>query len=106
MIGPHNIFSETTRSHIGPEVARDLAQLYVPNLCSNDVYVNDPSTLKIVDRFPVGRSPQDVVPSWDLRTLCVTSASAEARKSGRLLLPITEDEGYRLDAAAPAERKK
>jgi hypothetical protein len=70
-------------SHIAPEAATDLARTYLPNLRSNDVYVIVPSTLKIVDRFPVGRSPQHVVPSWDLRTLWVTSPSAEARKSGR-----------------------
>jgi YVTN family beta-propeller protein len=36
-----------------------------------------------VDRFPVGRSPQHVVPSWDLRTLWVTN-NAEGRTDGSL----------------------
>jgi DNA-binding beta-propeller fold protein YncE len=36
-----------------------------------------------VDRFPVGQSPQHVVPSWDLRTLWVTN-NAEGRTDGSL----------------------
>lgn len=80
---PRNIFSETTPSHIAPELAKDPPRIYVPDLRSNDVYVINPSTFKVVDRFPVGRSPQHVVPSWDLRTLWVTN-NAEGRTDGSL----------------------
>lgn len=48
---------------------RDL--VYVPNTQSNDVSVIDPKTYQVVDRFKVGRLPQHVVPSWDLKTLWV-----------------------------------
>jgi YVTN family beta-propeller protein len=81
VIDPHNIFSETTPDKISPEVARDLPRVYVPNLRSDDVYVIDPATFRVVDHFPVGHSPQHVVPSWDLRTLWVTN-NAEGRTDG------------------------
>ena len=40
---------------------------------SNDVYVIDPATFKVVDKFKVGLNPQHVVPSWDLSTLWVAN---------------------------------
>lgn len=83
VVDPHNIFSETTPDKMTPEVGRDLPRVYVPNLRSNDVYVIDPNTYRVIDKFPVGRSPQHVVPSWDLRTLWVTN-NAEGRPDGSL----------------------
>jgi YVTN family beta-propeller protein len=52
-------------------------------LKSNEVYVIDPATRKVVDRFPVGINPQHVVPSYDLKTLWVTN-NAEGRTDGSL----------------------
>lgn len=80
---PANLYSETGVGHIGPEVAQDPERVYVPNLRSNDVSVIDPTTNKVVDHFPVGKSPQHVVPSWDLRTLWVTN-NAEGTVHGSL----------------------
>jgi YVTN family beta-propeller protein len=79
----HNIYSQAAAGKLSPAVAHDLPRVYVPNLRSDDVYVIDPAALKIVDRFPVGHSPQHVVPSWDLRTLWVTN-NAEGRTDGSL----------------------
>jgi YVTN family beta-propeller protein len=45
------------------------ARVYVPNTISNDVYVIDQATLKVTDHFKVGRLPQHVTPSFDLKTL-------------------------------------
>jgi YVTN family beta-propeller protein len=64
-------------------VSADPPRVYVPNLQSNDVYVIDPATLKVVDKFRVGINPQHIVPSWDLRTLWVTN-NAEGRTDGSL----------------------
>jgi len=83
VVDPRNIYTETTPAHIAPEVAQDPARIYVPNLRSNNVYVIDPQTYKVVNRFPVGKSPQHVVPSWDLRTLWVTN-NAEGTTNGSL----------------------
>jgi YVTN family beta-propeller protein len=78
-----NLYSETTSDKLSPAVRGDLERVYVPNLQSNDVYVIDPATLKVVDKFKVGISPQHIVPSWDLRTLWVTN-NAERRTNGSL----------------------
>jgi YVTN family beta-propeller protein len=80
---PRNLYSETAAGKVSPALAGDLERIYVPNLRSNDVYVVDPREMKVVDRFKVGRSPQHIVPSWDLRTLWVTN-NAEGRTDGSL----------------------
>lgn len=78
-----DMYSNAGANMFSPAVAGALQRIYVPNLRSNDVYVIDPTTFKVVDRFPVGRSPQHVVPSWDLKTLWVTN-NAEGRSDGSL----------------------
>ena len=80
---PSNLYSETSAGKLSPAVAADLPRVYVPNLQSNNVYVIDPETLKVVDKFRVGLNPQHVVPSWDLRTLWVAN-NAENTKVGSL----------------------
>lgn len=80
---PRNAYSETAAGKMSPAVAGHLERIYVPNLRSNDVYVIDPATLKVVDRFKVGIGPQHIVPSWDLGTLWATN-NAERRTDGSL----------------------
>jgi YVTN family beta-propeller protein len=80
---PANLYSEATAGKLSSAVEGALARVYVPNLQSNDVYVIDPATLKVVDRFRVGVNPQHVVPSWDLATLWVAN-NAENTKHGSL----------------------
>ena len=80
---PDNLYSETRADQFNPVVKDDLERVYVPNLRSNDVSVIDPTTLKVVDRFKVGRAPQHIVPSWDLRTLWVAN-NAERGNDGSL----------------------
>ena len=80
---PANLYSETRPDRMSAAVADALPRVYVPNLKSNDVYVIDPATLKVIDRFRVGINPQHIVPSWDLRTLWVTN-NAEGRTDGSL----------------------
>jgi YVTN family beta-propeller protein len=78
-----NLYGDATAGKFSAAVAGDLERVYVPNLRSSDVYVIDPSTMKVVDHFKVGIGPQHIVPSWDLRTLWVTN-NAEGRKDGSL----------------------
>jgi len=78
-----NLYSETGSGKFSAAVQGDLERIYVPNLRSNDVYVIDPSEMKVIDRFKVGIGPQHIVPSWDLRTLWVTN-NAEGRTDGSL----------------------
>jgi len=80
---PANLYSEAAAGHFSPATAGALARVYVPNVRSNDVYVIDPATYKVIDKFPVGYSPQHVVPSSDLKTLWVAN-NAEGRPDGSL----------------------
>jgi YVTN family beta-propeller protein len=102
---PANLYSEQTAGKVLPAVASDLPRIYVPHVRSNDVYVIDPATMKIVDRFNVGINPHHIVPSWDLRTLWVAN-TAEGRRDGSLTpidprtgkpgRPIPVDDPYNL----------
>jgi YVTN family beta-propeller protein len=83
VVNPANLYSEAGTDRLSPAVAGALPRVYVPNLRSNNVYVIDPATMKVVDKFPVGHSPQHVVPSWDLQTLWVAN-NAEGKNSGSL----------------------
>lgn len=80
---PVNVYAHTGLDALAPEVRRDLSRVYVPHVRSDDVYVIDPQTLKVVQRFKVGRDPQHIVPAWDLRTLWVAN-NAERRDDGSL----------------------
>jgi YVTN family beta-propeller protein len=81
-----NLYTGTAPDRLSPAVGGALSRIYVPNRRSNSVYVIDPGTLAIIDRFPVGASPQHVVPAWDLKTLWV--ANNGARRSSGSLTPI------------------
>ena len=83
VVDPANLYSEAAAGRFSPAVEGALSRVYVPHVKSNDVYVIDPATFKVVDRFKVGINPQHVVPSWDLKTLWVAN-NAEGRTDGSL----------------------
>jgi len=83
VVDPTNLYSEAGAGRLSAATANALPRIYVPNVRSNDVYVIDPATRKVVDRFPVGDNPQHVVPSYDLKTLWVTN-NAEGSTNGSL----------------------
>ena len=102
VVDPTNLYSETTSGKLSPAIANLPARVYVPNLKSNDVYVIDPATLAVVDKFKVGTNPQHVVPSWDLTTLWVTN-NAEGRPDGTLtpIDPVTGKPGQAIAVDDP-----
>jgi YVTN family beta-propeller protein len=102
LVDAHNLYSETGSAHMSPAVRGHLERVYVPNLRSNDVYVIDPATLKVVDRFKVGAAPQHIVPAWDLKTLWVAN-NAERRKDGSLtpVDPLTGKPGAAIPVDDP-----
>ncbi len=53
----------------------------MPNGISDTVSVIDPATYKVVKTLKVGKLPQHVVPSWDLRTLWVTDDKSNDLKA-------------------------
>ncbi|HEY0539652.1 MAG TPA: YncE family protein [Actinoallomurus sp.] len=68
---PTDVYAYDRPGMLSPAVRDVPARVYVPDSLSGDVIVFDQRTFRQVDRFPVGRRPQHVVPSWDLRTLWV-----------------------------------
>ncbi|GAA1910059.1 YncE family protein [Streptantibioticus ferralitis] len=83
-------YAFTRTGMLSPTVAKDPELVYVPNSgetgmggtnisSSRDrdtVTVIDPKSFRIVGHFPVGRLPQHVTPSWDLRTLWVDASGS------------------------------
>lgn len=102
VVDPSNLYGETAAGKVRPDVAKALPRVYVPNRRSNDVWVIDLASMKVVDRFPVGAHPQHVVPSWDLKTLWVTN-NAENRYDGTLtpIDPMTGKPGKPIDVDNP-----
>ncbi len=105
VVDPANLYSETTSGKLSPAVAGDLQRVYVPHLQTNDVYVIDPATFKVVDKFKVGLNPQHVVPSYDLRTLWVANNAENTTRgsvipvdprTGKAGKPIPVDDPYNM----------
>ncbi|MEV4756731.1 YncE family protein [Micromonospora sp. NPDC049559] len=69
-----DVYAAAGPDMLSPAVRGDRPLVYVPNTKGDDVWVIDPATRKVVDKFPGGPEPQHVVPSYDLRTLYVASS--------------------------------
>src|SRR6266513_2151487 len=69
---PRDIYAADRPNLLSPVVAHFPTLVYVPNSGSNTVDVIDPKTMKVVSHFPVGKQPQHVVPSYDLKMLYAT----------------------------------
>ncbi len=67
--------------------AREL--VYVPHNNSNDVWVIDPKTFQVIDKYYGGEEPQHIVPSYDMTTLYVTADKVPAGS----LIPIDPKTG-------------
>ena len=70
-LDPHDVYAATRPGRLSPVVRRFPARVYVPESGRGTVEVIDASTFRPIRRFPTGRQPQHVTPSWDLRTLWV-----------------------------------
>jgi YVTN family beta-propeller protein len=86
---PDSVYAHIGIGDMNPAIAGARPLVYVPNSMSNTVDVIDPTTLRIVEHFDVGRLPQHVTPSWDMRTLYVDN------DMGNTLTPIDSLTGRR-----------
>jgi YVTN family beta-propeller protein len=71
LLDPHDVYAAARPGQLSPVVKSFPERVYVPNSGQNTVDVIDPHTFKIIDQFPVGRQPQHITPSYDLKTLWV-----------------------------------
>lgn len=116
---PHDIYAADRPGELSPVVRKFPSRVYVPNTVSNTVDVIDPATYKVIDQFKVGRLPQHVTPSYDLKTLWVLNdkgnsltridpATGQKRETIRVLDPYnmyyTPDGKYAIVVAEQRER--
>jgi YVTN family beta-propeller protein len=70
-LDPHDVYAASRPGLLSPVVRNFPERVYVPNSGRDSVDVIDPRTFKIIDHFGVGRQPQHIIPSYDLKTLWV-----------------------------------
>jgi YVTN family beta-propeller protein len=87
VLDPNDIYAADKANQLSDVVKQYPSLIYVPNTQSSDVTIIDPKTYKIISTTKVGREPQHVVPSWDLKTLWVNS------DKGNVLTPIDPSTG-------------
>ncbi|MFI9625590.1 hypothetical protein [Streptomyces sp. NPDC052042] len=73
VLDPEDIYAADRPGKLSPVVKDFPSRVYVPNTNSNTVSVIDPATYKVIRTIKVGRQPQHVVPSWDMKTLWVNN---------------------------------
>jgi len=98
VLDPNDIYSADRANQVVAADRRDRSLIYVPNSQSNTVDEISPRTYKIVRQFPVGRLPQHVVPSWDLKTLWVANDTGNSLTA---IDPRTGAPGRTLPVADP-----
>jgi YVTN family beta-propeller protein len=74
----HDVYAGARPGLLSAAVRGDVSRVYVPNSRSGTVDVIDPATYKIVDHFKVGREPQHVTPSYDLKSLWVLADKGDS----------------------------
>jgi YVTN family beta-propeller protein len=96
-----DLYAADRPGHLSARVRHDKPLVYVPNFGSGTVSVIDPATLKVIRTQKVGKGPQHVVPSWDLRTLWVNNNSGNTLTpinplTGTFGKPVTVQDPYNL----------
>ncbi|MZD04351.1 hypothetical protein GTW43_04545 [Streptomyces sp. SID5785] len=98
LLDPQDVYAADRPNRLSPVVKDFPSRVYVPNTESDTVSVIDPKTYKVIETIKVGRQPQHVVPSWDLKTLWVNN------DKGNTLTPIdpkTGEAGETVDVHDP-----
>lgn len=68
---PVNVYASTISGEVPARLANVPERVYVPSSDSNTVFVIDPNTFSVIDRFVTGPIPHHVAPAPDLSTLYV-----------------------------------
>lgn len=96
-----NVYSEQTADKLQPFLKDLPPRVYVPNSNGNTVTVIDPKTFQVIDTLKTAKSPQHVVPSYDLKTLWVNnnggaSLSAIDPTTGKISRTVSVPDPYNL----------
>jgi YVTN family beta-propeller protein len=95
---PNDIYSADRPGKLSSVVKGFPSYVYVPNSKSNTVSIINPTTFKVIRSFPVGREPQHVVPSWDLKKLWVAQ---DLQDQLTLIDPATGKKGETIHVDDP-----
>jgi YVTN family beta-propeller protein len=119
VLDPTDIYAADHAGKLSPIVKDFPPRVYVPNTESNTVTVIDPATYKVIHILHVGKQPQHVTPSYDLKTLWVlndkgnslTSIDPATGKTGKTVrvddpynMYYTPDGKYAIVVAEQRER--
>ena len=94
----NDIYSADRPNALSPVVKNYPSRIYVPNSKSNSVSIIDPKTYKVIRSFPVGKEPQHVIPSWDLKKLWVAQ---DLQDQITLIDPATGEKGETIHVEDP-----
>jgi YVTN family beta-propeller protein len=100
-LDPDDVYAADRPGRMSTQVHRHRSLVYVPNFGSNTVSVIDPRTFTVIGTYPVGKGPQHVVPSWDLKTLWVNNNSGDSLTpidpiTGTFGRPVSVQDPYNL----------
>ena len=98
VVNANDIYSEDRAGMLSAVVKNFPTRVYVPNSKSNSVDIIDPKTYKIVGHFAVGKEPQHVIPSWDLKKLWVAQ---DLQDQLTLIDPATAQKGATVHVDDP-----
>src|SRR5262245_24242483 len=70
-LDPVDIYAAGRAGALDAVVKNFVRRVYVPNTESNTVSVIDPLTYKVIETIQVGKQPQHVTPSYDMKKLWV-----------------------------------
>ncbi|MCZ0986808.1 YncE family protein [Streptomyces diastatochromogenes] len=101
VLDPTDVYAADRPNQLSPAVRDFPSRVYVPNTNSDTVTVIDPKTYRIIETIPVGRQPQHVVPSWDLKTLWVNNDLGNSLtpidpRTGKAGKPVAVHDPYNL----------
>src|SRR5262245_58124287 len=98
ILDPNDIYAADHAGMLSPVVKDFPSRVYVPNTESNTVTVIDPATYKVIETMRVGRLPQHVTPSYDLKTLWVLNDKGNSLTS---IDPATGKKGQTIPVIDP-----
>ena len=99
--GGADLYAADRPGQLSPEATLATSLVYVPDSSDATVHVIDPATFKVVRVEKVGRLPQHVTPSYDLKTLWVDNDAGNTLtpidpRTGRFGTPVAVADPYNL----------
>jgi YVTN family beta-propeller protein len=101
VLDPDDVWAADRPGQMSPVVKGMPSRIYVPNSEGDTVSIIDPATYKVLRTVKVGRQPQHVVPSWDLKTLWVNNDLGDSLtpinpRTGHFGKPVPVSDPYNL----------